>query len=461
MPTFTIIYNLYLHTGKLCVKINHNVKIYFIVMIYFNVNGGIKMGELSISKKAGMKELFRIPNFVKLTIANFISRFGDSIDQIAYGWMVYTLTGSKLLMGTLFAVNAIPNIVLSPFTGVLADHFEKKKTIVLCDLGRGIVVMLTALLFGFGYLRTWHLFVFTILNSTLETFSHPARTSIMPLILTKDQFLSANAISSSISSFAQLIGLGAAGFLIATIDISGAILVDSFTFFISAFLILIMAIKGDTKSDRKMDTKTYISDLKEGFIYILGNKLILLIVLAAMVVNFSLSPLNVLEPVYVSEVLKSGAEVMSYLGIAMVSGVIISGILVGQFGSKFKKSLLMTVGFVLVGAAYAALGIPELIEFPKLNAIIIAAILYFIFGLALPLLNAPIQTYFLENTKQELLGRASSLMGMVCLCAAPIGSALTGIVAEFASMSTLFISMGALVILVGLALLINKEFRNA
>lgn len=419
------------------------------------------MGELSISKKAGMKELFKVSNFVKLTIANFISRFGDSIDQIAYGWMVYTLTGSKLLMGTLFAVSAIPNIVLSPFSGVFADHFKKKKTIVICDLGRGLVVMLTAILFGLGYLRTWHLFAFTIMNSSLETFSSPARASIMPLILNKDQFLSANALSSSVSSFAQLIGLGAAGFLIATIDISGAILIDALTFFISAILIFLMVVKGDVKSDRKLDTKTYVTDLSEGFKYIIKNKLILLTVLAAMVVNFSLAPIGVLEPVYAKEILKSGPEVMSYLGIAMVTGIIISGILVGQFGSRFKKSLLITIGFVVLGASYTALSLPELVQFSKQNAILIAVGLYFIFGLAIPPINATVGTYMLENTKQELLGRVSSLLTMVCLCAAPIGSALTGVIAEFTSISTIFISMGALVILVGLALLFNKEFRKS
>lgn len=421
----------------------------------------MEMGELSVSKKAGIKELFQVPNFIKLTIANFISRFGDSIDSIAYGWMVYILTGSKLLMGTLFAVNAIPNIVLSPFSGVFADHFKKKKTIVICDLGRGLVVMLTAILFGLGSLRTWHLFAFTIINSSLETFSSPARTSIMPLILTKEQFLSANALSSSVSSFAQLIGLGAAGFLIATIDISGAILVDAFTFFVSAILIFLMVVKDDVKSDRKLDTKTYVADLSEGFKYIAKNKLILLTVLAAMVVNFSLSPINVLEPVYVKEILKSGPEVMSYIGIAFLSGVIISGAWVGQFGSKFKKSLLMTVGFVLIGASYSALSLPELIQFSKLNAILIASGLYFICGLSIPLLNSPIQTYILDNTEQKLLGRVSSLMGMVCLSAAPISAALTGVVAEFTSISIIFISMGSLVILVGFLLLFSKEYRKS
>ncbi|QCX33252.1 MFS transporter [Caloramator sp. E03] len=68
----------------------------------------------------GIKDLLQYKSFMIKLIAYSISRFGDSIDAIAYAWMVYELTGSKLLMETLFAVNAVPNIVLSPFAGAFA-----------------------------------------------------------------------------------------------------------------------------------------------------------------------------------------------------------------------------------------------------------------------------------------------------------------------------------------------------
>ena len=78
-------------------------------------------------KKYGIKDLFSQRVYLFNLIAGLISRFGDSVDSIAYAWMVYTLTGSKLLMGSLFAVNAVPNIIFSPFAGVLVDRFEKNK----------------------------------------------------------------------------------------------------------------------------------------------------------------------------------------------------------------------------------------------------------------------------------------------------------------------------------------------
>lgn len=419
------------------------------------------MSETVLEKKVGIKDLLKQSNYLKLIIANFISRFGDSIDSIAYAWMVYTLTGSKLLMGTLFAVNAIPSILLSPFSGVFADHFQKKKTIVICDLGRGLVVLLTAILFGTGYLRVWHLYLFTVLNSSFEAFSSPARASLMPLILKKEYFLSANGFSTSLSSLAELIGLGVAGYLIATINISGAIFIDAFTFFISAVIILMMIVNGDVKSERKLDTKTYFIDLKEGFSYIIKNKAILLIAFAAMVVNFSLTPLNVLQPVYVSEVLKSGPAVMSYLGIGLVVGVIISGLLVSQFGSNFKKPFLITCGFSIMGLSYTALSLPAMLNISGFASIIIAVLVFFLFGFSLPMINSATQSIFMEKTKPEILGRAASLLGMLCLCATPLGSALTGIVAEYTSIPVLYISMGILIVITGFALLLSKELRKA
>ena len=114
--------------------------------------------EIVIENKRGkLKQLIGYKDYMLLFIANFISRFGDSIDAIAYSFMVYELTGSKLLMGTLFAVNAIPNIVLSPFAGVIADRFNKKRLITIGYLGRGIMVSITALMLSIGILQPWHL----------------------------------------------------------------------------------------------------------------------------------------------------------------------------------------------------------------------------------------------------------------------------------------------------------------
>ncbi len=87
--------------------------------------------ETSLSKKSQVKELIQYKEYMKLLISDTISRFGDSIDYIAYGWVIYKLTGSILQQGTLFAVNAAPDIIFSPFVGVLVDRISKKKAVII------------------------------------------------------------------------------------------------------------------------------------------------------------------------------------------------------------------------------------------------------------------------------------------------------------------------------------------
>lgn len=422
--------------------------------------GDIMQTEIAL-KKIGIGELLKCKNYTILLIGNFISRFGDSLDSIAYGWMVYMLTGSKLLLGTLFAVNALPNIILGPFAGVLADRLNKKKLIVLSYIGRGVIVSVTAFLFMNNLLQPWHLFLFTIINSTLETLMSPAVVSLLPLILNKEMYLSATSFSSSMSRFAELIGTGMAGALIALLGISGAIFVDGSTFFIAAVLITLMKISLHKLEKVKLNVRTYMEDLKEGFSFVKNNKLIRLTIGLFALINFCLAPINVLLPIFAKDVLKGGPNILSYIGVALAVGTILGGILVGQFGSRFKISTLIISSLFLFGISYALLMIPGNIIRAGIYSNSTAVGSFFIFGLLIPIMVSPIQTYLMVNTERAVLGRVSSLMAMISCSAIPLGSALTGTISEYMSISTIFLCMGSFLSVTAFFLLFKKDFRSA
>ena len=418
------------------------------------------MEAYEVNKKMGIKGLIQSKNYMVVLTANFISRFGDSIDSIAYGWMVYMLTGSKLLLGTLFAVNAIPNIVLGPFAGVFADRLDKKKLITLSYLGRGMMVSLTALLYFVGILRPWHLFIITILNSTFETLMMPAMTSLMPLVVDEESYLSANSFSTSAFKFAELIGTAMAGAIIALIGISGAIFVDAATFFIAALIMLMLKLKTE-KSGEKLSVKSYISELKVGFNFVKDNKLIRLIITLFAIVNFCLSPVNVMLPIFAKEILQGGAEVLSMIGIAFSLGTILGGVIIGQIGQKFKITNLIIVGFCLLGIDYALLFLPGTVIHASLVSISLTIFIFFILGFLIPMVASPISAYMMSKTDKQVLGRVSSFMTMISCCAIPLGSALTGAITEYLSVSSIFLIMGIMISLVALSLNYSKTFKKA
>lgn len=414
----------------------------------------------SAIKKMGLKDLLGCKNYAILLIGNLISRFGDSLDSIAYSWMVYMLTGSKLIFGTLLAVNAIPNIILGPFAGVMADRLNKKKLIVLSYIGRGIVVSVTALLYMLNILRPWHLFAFTIINSTLETLMSPAIVSLMPAILEKELFLTANSFSASASKFAELIGTAMAGVIISIAGLSGAIFIDAATFFIAGILILLIKVIIPKSENVNISFKSYWKDLKEGFSFIKNNKLIRLVIAVFALINFCLSPMNVLMPIFTKDILKGGPDTLSLLGAALAIGVILGGLIVGQFGSRYKISSLIVFSLFFFGASYSLLVIPGNVINAGIYSTSTAVISFFILGLLIPVMTSPIQTYIMTYTDRNILGRVFSFITMINYSAIPLGSALTGTISEVMSISVIFLCMGFIISITALLLLFKKDFRT-
>lgn len=423
------------------------------------------MQNAAVLEKQGFGQLMKIRPYMIYLSAQAITRFGDSLDSIAYSWMVYTLTGSELLMGTLFAFNFLPGLLFSLFTGTYVDRWPKKLVLILTYLSRGIMVSLTAILYALGLLEVWHLFVFTFINSTLECFSRPAETSIVPRLLPKEKLLTGNSFSTSISRSAELIGLSIAGALIALIGISGTILIDAVTFIAAALIVAFMPnpeaadqLEAGSAAEQPMEEKkkTVLSDIKEALLFVKQHTLLLITTVLAMINNFCLAPLNVLQPVYVRETLGAGAGGLSVLGTALLIGMICSGLWIGRYGKNFKKSTLIMSGSILLGIGYFALGIPGRLPAFRVES---AAVCMFITGFAVSMLTAPISTYLMEVTPKHMLGRIGALMTVLCTAAIPAGSLITGFVAEHQSPPVLFMIMGFIMMVPVLFLIRKPNFR--
>lgn len=397
----------------------------------------------------GLGSLVKNRTFVTVQIANFVSRFGDSIDAIAFAWLVYGLTGSTLLMGAVFAVNALPNIVFAPFSGVFADHFRKQTTVVLCHLGRGALVATGALLYLTGHLEVWMLFVLTFLISTLETFAVPAHGALAVHLVEKDQLAEAQGLAGSFSTAAQLLGLGAAGVLIAWLGVGGAILLDGLLFAAAGAVTALARIPSDTRRPGPLNRTTWWSDLKEGLGFIASQRPLIVALFLAMFANFAFSPLNVLEAAYVKDILGAGPEVLSAIGIALLVGMMAGGLLAGGAARRWGTWPVVFWGFAGVGAGYALIALPGLVP-PDLPLVPLAVAAYLLTGFLLPFINAPLFGWLSATVDPGLQGRVFAVLNAFCLMASPLGAAASGAVALWVPIPWLFVSMGVLVVLVSL-----------
>jgi len=402
----------------------------------------------------GFVALLKYPDFLKLWAGKVVSRFGDSLDSIAYMWMVYQLTGSGLLMGSLMAVNFIPNLAFGIVGGVFADRGNKKLIMLVGDAGRGVMVALTAALYITNTLEVWHLFVFTFINSTFESFSTPARTAVIPLVVTnQDDFLAANSLSQASSSLAEIIGLGVAGVIIGVYGIAAAIIIDAVSFFVCVAFIAWTRIPSALDNNSASKNKAAFSqDLRQGFKLAVGNELIRLCIVFGVALNASVSPFSVLAPIYADTVLNSGAQGYASLSLSISLSTMLGALFLGQFGNRFTYSQLIVTGSVLMSTGFAGLCLSKVL----LPAIAGAAFI----GLGVATLRGAMFTIIMTRCDKVFLGRVSSVVNSVMMAAMPASTAGAGVFVQRFSPSQIFGVISVLVLITGVWIASSKALHS-
>jgi MFS family permease len=198
--------------------------------------------------RAGYFELVRgNDDFRNLWYGQIISLFGDWFNLIASASLVGELTGSGLAVGSLFAVRMVAPFLISPFAGVAADRYNRKKLLILTDILRAVIVL------GFLLVRTpeqvWLLYVLTAFQLATSGFFFPTRNAILPEVVSRRELGAANAISSTTWSVMLAFGAAIGGLVAGGWGIYPAFIIDSLSFLLSAFFIARVHYRPQTHPD--------------------------------------------------------------------------------------------------------------------------------------------------------------------------------------------------------------------
>ena len=180
-------------------------------------------------------------NFRYLWSGQIVSLLGDWFNLIASATLVAELTQSGIAVGGLFVVRMLAQLLVSPFAGVAADRYNRKRLLILTDIGRAITVL------GFLFVRepeqVWLLYVLTIIQMAMSGFFFPARNAILPDIVSRRELGAANALSSATWSVMLAFGAALGGIDAGGWGVRPAFIIDALTFFLSAILISRIAYK--------------------------------------------------------------------------------------------------------------------------------------------------------------------------------------------------------------------------
>jgi MFS family permease len=124
---------------------------------------------LEAINKEKLKKAVR-KNMILLLLGQSVSLFGTSIYTFAISLYILSITGSGLSFSLSLALGALPGVLFSPISGVVADRFDRKKMVVVMDIVSGLVVIGLLVLSVFAELKLIYIYVTTFLLATCSIF---------------------------------------------------------------------------------------------------------------------------------------------------------------------------------------------------------------------------------------------------------------------------------------------------
>ena len=414
------------------------------------------MGE----KKIGYRDVFRQKEYMKMILAALINRFGDSIDAIAFTWIVYEITGNAAWSAMVYGVNKLPTVIISPLAGAWVEGRDKKKIMVITDLIRAVCVAFVATGYLTGILQAWMLLVTTFVISTVEAFRGPANMALTPRVLKKEYYEYGMSLMSTLGSIVELIGTAVAATVIALIGTSGAIYIDMTTFVLSALIIQTVTIKERETEKQKFDGKKYMASLRDGFHYVMSDKLVIFLCGVTIFLNGILVPLNSLEAPMANEILHGGAEVLSILGIAATIGMLFGSFVFPYIQEKLgEKPVLVGCTF---GIAMFYIGIPICQPFyqNKLFMYGFVACITIFLGIMVALCNSLLNVITMKRVDEGYLARIGGISSALDSMAIPIISFLVSMLVGKLNTTVIFVISGLFAIGEGIYIGLSKELAE-
>src|SRR5262249_16761747 len=155
------------------------------------------------------------------------------MDQVARGWLMYELTNSRVQLGLVHGVQAIPILVLSPVAGSVADRYPRKQQVVVAQVLVGVMYAVLALLILTGHIQPWHVYATAFGMAIVQVFHQPARAAMIADAVPPHDLTNAIGLNSVVFNVARSTGPALAGLLIATLGTASCYAVQTMFYLVA------------------------------------------------------------------------------------------------------------------------------------------------------------------------------------------------------------------------------------
>ena len=391
-----------------------------------------------------MLAVLRRRDFSLLWLSGLVSVAGDWVLMIALPYYVYVTTGSTLATAGMTAAELAPAILLSSFTGVLADRWDRKRILVVANLLQALVVA-SLLLVGEGWL--WVVYVVAALQSTVAAFSQPAEAALLPTLVPVEQLVQANALNALNNRLGRFIGVPLGAALLSRWGLDAVVVVDAVTFLVAAALIApITAPARAADPDGVPEKPHFWREWTAGLRVVRDNRTIAVLFVVFGLMTFGGTMLDPLYVPWIRDVLDEGVEVVAVITMTHSVAGIVGSLLVGTWGSRLSARTLMGWGSVIAGVLLLMkFNVPVLWLTLALSAI---------GGVTAVASSVGVETLAQERTPEHVRGRVFGSLQAFIWLASLLGAVVGGVLGEVTSVLVAINVAGVLVTVAGVVVLV-------
>ncbi len=358
-------------------------------------------------------------------VGQLVSLIGTAMTRFALMIWAYDQTGEATTLAMIGFFSFILYVALSPVAGVVADRFDRRKVMLLTDMGAGIMTLLVLLLYSTGELEIWHIYVLEALTGAFEAFQLPAKSAVISVLVPKQHYARANGLRALSLSAPNVLAPFLAGLLLQASGLEAVIFVDLATFTFAWLTLMLIRIPRPPQSAEGQQAQGSMwHEIKFGFRYIrqrpglLGLLVIFTgIVLFATLTYYGVMPAMILARTGGDEL--ALAMVRGALGIAgVVGGLVVST--VGLPRKRIHAALGFTAVSFLLGDFLFAVG-------QTLALWVFAA---FVAEFFVPFITSGERSIWQVKVPPDVQGRVFSVQQTLRNAATPLGYLLAGPLAD-------------------------------
>lgn len=381
-------------------------------------------------------ESFREPGFAWFYVST-LGQMGAAIMQIfVRTFLVYELTGSYLAIGITSIAGAVPQLLLGPYGGVIADRFPKRTVTQVFQIVGLINTLAIGTLAVLGLLEYWHLVVTAIFQGVLVAMMVPARQAMVSEIVSREQIMNGVSLNNSAMNIMQFLGPALGGVLLATIGAGPTFYVMAGGYVIAILTMLKIPLVPAQAQGRSGGWREAGADIAGGFRYMASHPTLRLVLALSFVVSALGMPFQQLVPGFVQDAFSANAATAGLVVMMSAFGAVAASLILASLKRVKRGWILLGTSIVLAAALFGI---------SLSNWLVLTGLLMLLLGVGQAGRMSLSSTLIQEQADPEYRGRAMSVL-MMQFALMQLGAFVLSLAAEGAGIRPVVAAMSILLV---------------